>query len=156
VDLLIQAYNAIGYDVVNVGEKDLMMGLKFLSEVNQKATFHFVSANLVDKKTQKVVFKPYVIKEIAGLRIGIFGLLDDGFNPTIQERDFGLSILEPLLTSKALTKSLRENCDLIVVLSQLGESKDWKLARENREIDLILGGGNERAVMKEERNPFID
>jgi hypothetical protein len=140
----------MGYDVANVGEKDLMMGLKFLFDLSQKAKFPFISANLVDKKTQKEVFKPYVIKEIAGLRIGILGFLDDLFNPTLQEKDPGLTILEPLSKSKALTKSLREYCDLIVVLSQLGESKDKKLARENREIDLILGGGGEskRAVIE--------
>ena len=148
VDLLIQSYNEMGYEVVNVGEKDLMMGLKFLSDASQKAKFSFVSANLVDKKTGKGVFKPYVIKEIAGLKIGIFGLLDDTFNSTLQERDPGLSILDPFSTSKTLTKSLREYCDFIVILSQLGESKDKKLARENRDIDLILGGGGEskRAV----------
>ncbi len=140
----------MGYDVANVGEKDLMMGLQFLSDVSQKAKFPFISANLVDKKSQKEVFKPYVIKEIAELKIGILGLLDDSFNPTLQEKDPGLIILEPLSTSKALTKSLREYCDLIVLLSQLGESKDKKLARENREIDLILGGGGEskRAVIE--------
>jgi len=150
IDLLIQSYNDIGYDVANVGEKDLMMGLQFLSDVSQKAKFPFISANLVDKKSQKEVFKPYVIKEIAELKIGILGLLDDSFNPTLQEKDPGLIILEPLSTSKALTKSLREHCDVIVVLSQLGESKDKKLARENRQIDLILGGGGEskRAVIE--------
>jgi hypothetical protein len=138
----------MGYDVVNVGEKDLMTGLKFLSDQSQKAKFTLISSNLVDKKTQKGVFKPYVTKKIAELRIGIFGLLDDQFNPTLQEKDPGLIILEPLSTSKALTKSLRDDCDLIIVLSQLGEFKDRKLARENREIDLILGGGGEakRAV----------
>lgn len=148
VDLLIQSYNDTGYDAVNVGEKDLMMGFKLLSDVTQKAKFPFISANLIDKKTQKGVFKPYVIKEIAGLKIGIFGLLDDVFNTTLQERDSGLTILEPFSTSKALTKSLREYCDAIVLLSQLGESKDKKLARENPQIDLILGGGGEskRAV----------
>jgi hypothetical protein len=150
VDLLIQSYNEMGYDAVNVGEKDLMIGLKFLSDMSQKAKFPFVSANLVDKITGKGIFKPYVIKEIGRLRIGIFGLLDDAFSPTLQERDPGLSILEPFSTSKTLARSLRENCDLIVVLSQLGESKDRKLARENREIDLILGGGGEakKAVME--------
>jgi hypothetical protein len=138
----------MGYHVVNVGEKDLMTGFKFLSEVSQRAKFSLVSANLVDKKTGKCVFKPYVIKEIAGLKIGIFGLLDDTFNSTLQERDPGLSILDPFSTSKTLTKSLREYCDFIVILSQLGESKDIKLARDNHQIDLILGGGGEskRAV----------
>ena len=150
MDLLIQSYNDMGYDVVNVGEKDLMMGFRFLSEVSPKAKFSFVSTNLIDKKTGKSVFKPYVIKEVAGLRIGILGLLDDQFNLTLQEKDPDLSIMEPLSALKAAMKGLREYCDLIVVLSQLGESKDKKLAGENRDIHLILGGGGEskRVVME--------
>src|SRR4030042_3910774 len=83
VDLLIHSYNQMGYDVVNVGEKDLMMGIKFLSEVSPKAKFSLVSTNLVDKKTGKCVFKPYVVKEVAGLRVGILGLLDDQFKLTL-------------------------------------------------------------------------
>ncbi len=138
----------MGYDAVSVGDKDLMMGFKFLSDVTQKARFPFISANLVDQKTEKGIFKPYVIKEIAGLKIGIVGLLDDAFNAGLQEKEPGLFILDPILTSKALAKSLREYCDLIVVLSQLGESRDKKLAKENSQIHLILGGGGEskRAV----------
>jgi hypothetical protein len=138
----------MGYDVVNVGEKDLMMGPKFLCDVSQKAEYPFISANLVDKKTEKTIFKPYVSREIEGIKIGIFGLLDDIFNASLQEKEPGLTILEPLLTSKTVTKSLKKDCDLIIVLSQLGESKDRKLAKENPQIDLILGGGGEskRAV----------
>jgi len=83
VDPLIHAYNQMGYDVVNVGEKDLMMGIKFLSDVSPKAKFSLVSTNLADKKTGKCVFNPYVIKEVVGLRVAILGLLDDQFNPTL-------------------------------------------------------------------------
>ncbi len=138
----------MGYDAVSVGDKDLMMGVKFFSDMTQKARFPFISANLVDKKTEKGIFKPYVVKEIAGLKIGIVGLLDDAFNAVLQEKESGLTILDPVSTSKAVTKSLREYCDLIVVLSQLGELRDKKLARENPQIHLILGGGGEsiRAV----------
>jgi hypothetical protein len=148
VDLLIQSYNEMGYDVVNVGEKDLMMGLSFLSDIARRAKFPFISTNLVDRKNQKEIFKPYVIKEIAGLKVGIFGLLDDIFNPTLHEKEPGLTILEPFSISRALMKGLRESCDLIVALSQLGEMKDRRLAKENPQIDLILGGGGElkRAV----------
>jgi hypothetical protein len=133
----------MGYDVVNVGEKDLMMGVRFLSEVSPKAKFSLVSTNLVDKKTGMCVFKPYVIKEVVGLKVAILGLLDDQFNPTLREKDAGLTILEPFSALKATLKGLREYCDLFIVLSQLGESKDRKLARENPAIDLILGGGGE-------------
>ena len=157
VDLLIHSYNEMGYDAVNVGEKDLTMGLKFLSEVSPKAKFSFVSTNLVDKKTGKYIFKPYVIREIAGLRVGILGLLSDQFNPTLQEKNPGVNIIEPVAALKATMKGLRDDCDLIVVLSQLGESKDKKLAREDHDIDLILGGGGEsrRAVMERENETPI-
>lgn len=150
-DLLIQSYNDMGYDAVNLGEKDLTMGVRFLSDLARKAKFPFVSANLQDKKTGKTNFKPYVVKEIAGLKIGIFGLLDDVFNPALQEKEPELTIAEPIVTSRALTRSLREYCDILVVLSQLGESKDKKLARANPRIDLILGGGgeSERAVREQ-------
>jgi hypothetical protein len=151
VGLLIQSYNEMGYDAVNVGEKDLMMGSRFLSEVTQKAKFPILSANLLDKKTETAIFKPYVIKEVAGLKIGIFGLLDDTFNSILQEKDPGLTIREPISISKTVTKSLREYCDLIVCLSQLGESKDKKLAGENPQIDLILGGGGESKRVVSER-----
>ncbi len=148
MNLLIESYNEMGYDVVNVGEKDLMMGSRFLTDLAQKAKFQWVAANLVDKKNHQPLLKSHVIKEIAGIKIGIFGLLDDHFHQGIQEKDPHLAILDPILTSKAMTKVLRESCDLIVLLSQLGESKDRRLARENPQIDLILGGGGEalRAV----------
>ncbi len=153
VDLIIRSYNEMGYDAVNVGEKDLMMGLRFLSEVSPKAKFSFISTNLVDKKTGKSVFKPYVIKEIAGLRIGILGVLDDQFNPTLQEKAPGLNIIDPFSALHATMKGLREYCDFIVVLSQLGELKDKKLARQNSDITLILGGGGEsKRVVKERVN----
>ena len=157
VDLLVHSYNEMGYDVVNVGEKDLMMGVKFLTEVRPKAKFSLVSTNLVDKKTGKCIFKPYVIKEVVGLKVAIFGLLDDQFNPTLQENDPALTIIDPLPALRAAMKGLREYCDLMIVLSQLGESKDKKLARQNRDIDLILGGGGEskKAVMERENGTAI-
>jgi hypothetical protein len=157
VDLLIHSYNKMGYDVVNVGEKDLMMGLKFLSEVSPKAKFSFVSTNLVDKTTGKYVFKPYVIKKIVGLKVGVLGLLDDQFNSILQEKNPGLKVTEPFAALKAAMKGLREYCDLIVVLSQLGESENKKLAREAHGIDLILGGGGEsrRVVMERENGTAI-
>jgi hypothetical protein len=157
VDLLIHSYNKMGYDVVNVGEKDLMMGINFLLEVSPKAKFSFVSTNLVDKKIGKNIFKSYVVKEIAGLRVGILGLLDDQFNPTLKEKNPGISVTEPVAALQAAMKGLREYCDFIVVLSQLGESKDKKLAREVHEIDLILGGGGEssRVVMERQNETAI-
>jgi len=142
-ELLIQAYNEMGYDGVNVGEKDLMEGLKFLIDATPRAKFSFISSNLAERKTGKSIFRPYLIKEIAGLKIGILGLMSDEFKIALQEREPALTILDPFVTSRPLIKSLDESCDLVVVLSQLGEMKDKRLAKENPQVDLILGGGGE-------------
>jgi hypothetical protein len=130
------------------------MGSRFLSDAAQASKFPFLSANLVDKKTKRAMFKSYVIKEIAGLKVGIIGLQDDSLNPILQEGEPGLVLLDPLTISKSVTNEIKKDCDLIVALSQLGESKDRKLARENPQIDLILGGGGEskRAVMERVNN----
>ncbi len=142
-DLLIKSYNEMGYDAVNVGEKDLMMGLKFLNDIANKAKFPFISANLIEKKGQKPIFKQYIIKEISGLKIGIIGLMDDQYNTTLNDIEPELSILEPISVTKNIVKGLREYCHLIIVLSQFGESKLRKLSKETSGIDLILGGGGE-------------
>lgn len=149
VNLLIQSYNEMGYDAVNIGEKDLIMGFKFLKEVMGKAKFPFISANLIEKRSQKTFLKPYLIKEISGLKIGIIGILDDQFNITLKEIDPELYILEPKSVLNSLIKGIREYCDLIIILSQLGESKIRRLAKEIPGIDLILGGGGEsmRAII---------
>lgn len=149
VDLLIQAYNEMGYDVVNIGEKDLMMGLKFLNDVAMKSRFTFISANLIDKKSQKSIFKPYLIKEISGIKICLIGLIDNQYNITLNKIEPELSILDPISTTKNLFRGLREYCHLIIILSQLENSKIRKLASEIAGIDLILGGGGEsmRAVI---------
>jgi len=126
------------------------MGFKFLSESAQKAKFPFISSNLFEKGSQKSIFKPYVIKEISGIKIGIIGLIDDQWNNVLKELNPELTILEPISQARNLVRNLREKCELIIILSQLGEMKDKKLAREVAGIDLILGGGGEsmRAVLE--------
>jgi hypothetical protein len=133
----------MGYDGVNVGEKDLLEGLTFFTGLAQKAKYPWISANLVERKTGRPLFRPYMIKEVAGIRLGILGLMSETFEMTLQEREPGLHILDPFSTSRALIKTLSEDCDLVVVLSQLGEMKDKRLAKENPQIALILGGGGE-------------
>lgn len=140
-NLIIQSYNEMGYDGVNIGEKDFIMSVKFFKELTLKAQFPFISSNLIEKKSQKPLFKPYLIKNISGIKIGIMGLLDDQFNVTLSQIEPDLLILEPINHTKNLVKGLREYCDLLIVLSQLGEMKTQKLAMEIPEIDLILGGG---------------
>jgi len=51
VDVLVRAYEEMGYAAVNIGEKDLIMGLRFLHDVAQRAKFPFISTNLIDRRS---------------------------------------------------------------------------------------------------------
>jgi 2',3'-cyclic-nucleotide 2'-phosphodiesterase (5'-nucleotidase family) len=67
-DLTARAFKQIGIDAVNVGELDLVLGLDYLRELEANYGIPFVSASLVDG-SGKLVFKPYVIKDIGKIRV---------------------------------------------------------------------------------------
>lgn len=146
VDVLLGAYGEMGYSAVNIGEKDLTLGIGFLDEVAKRAKFPFISANLIDRKTRKTVFRPFVTEEIAGIKIGIIGLMSHWVNELLKEKEPYLEVLDPLDAVKPYVTELRKSCDLVIVLSQLGERGDRELALKVPGIDIIFEGGRSRRV----------
>ncbi|NIS60456.1 MAG: hypothetical protein GTO13_07110 [Proteobacteria bacterium] len=146
VDVLVRAYEEMGYSAVNIGEKDLTWGLGFLSEVAKRARFPFISANLVDRKTRKTVFRPFITKEIAGMKVGVIGLMSRWVNEVLKEKEPYLEVLDPLDAVRPYVAELKESCDFVIVLSQLGERVDRELALKVPEINIILGGGQSKRI----------
>jgi len=130
----------MGYSAVNIGEKDLTLGLGFLGEVARRTKFPFISANLIDKKSRKTVFRPFITEEIAGIKVGVIGLMGRWVNEVLKEKEPYLEVLDPLDAGKPYVTELRKTCDLVSVLSQLGERGDRELALKVPGIDIIVGG----------------
>ena len=137
-DLIIRALNKMGCDVINVGYSDLAMGKDFLLERQKTANFPFISANLVDKKTGKPLFKPYVIKQINGLKVGIFGLITS--KTRIYQVLGNVSVKQPIEAAGEAIKQLKGKCDIIVGLVHLETQEDVKLAQEVEGINFIING----------------
>ena len=70
---LMKCYNEIGYDVFNVGVEDLSIK-DDIKRIEKLADFPFISSNIMDKKSGKLAFKPYMIIKKNGFKIGIVGL----------------------------------------------------------------------------------
>jgi 2',3'-cyclic-nucleotide 2'-phosphodiesterase (5'-nucleotidase family) len=139
--LIIECLNLMGYDAIGIGDDDLVLGKEFLSEISKKANFPFISSNLFDEASGKILFKSFFIKEINGLRIGIFGLLSpDLFAGPSDPRRKGLNIRSPMETAQAMVKELKPKTDLIILLSHLGYAKDIELAQAVEGINFIVGG----------------
>jgi len=139
--LIIESLNLMGYDAMGIGDDDLTLGKEFLLEISKKANFPFLSSNLLDEASGKILFQSSLIKEINGLRIGIFSLLSpDFFTVPSDPRRKGLNFRSPIETAQAMVKELKPKTDLILLLSHLGYVKDIELAQTVQGINIIVGG----------------
>lgn len=143
---IVKVMNAVGYDVMTPGNHDFNYGQDRLLELAGLAQFPIISANVV-KADGTTLLEPYVIKEVGGLKIGIFGLSTPETayktKPTNVE---GLTFADPVETAQQMVQELKEKeVDAIIALVHLGidkESTDTSyLVRDNVEgIDLIIDG----------------
>jgi 5'-nucleotidase len=146
-----KAMSAIGYDVGTIGNHEFDNGVAALAAALKFANFDIVSANYDVKGTAlEGRVKPYVVKTVAGIRIGLFGL---GISPValITPESFkGITYNDPVIVSRNMVKTLREQerCALVVCLSHLGYSAhprpnsidDGQLAAQVDGIDFIASG----------------
>lgn len=64
--------NKMGYDVAAPGNHDFNYGADWFVSLTSKADFPYISCNIT--KNGKLVFQPYIIKEVAGKKIAFVGL----------------------------------------------------------------------------------
>ena len=157
-----KAMSAIGYDAGTLGNHEFDNGVDALAAALKFASFDIVSSNYDVKGTalEKLV-KPYVVKTVAGIRIGLFGL---GISPValITPANFkGVTYQDPIETSKTMVKTLRETerCPFIVAMSHLGFYKnprpsdvgDGQVAAQVDGIDFIVSGHTHTFMEQPER-----
>src|SRR5947207_13886544 len=70
--------NALHYDAMAVGNHEYNFGLKVLEKARGEAQFPWLSANTYDKGTARTHYKPYIVKEFSGIRVGVLGLPTPG------------------------------------------------------------------------------
>ena len=142
--LLVDSANIGGMDAMGVGRLDLGAGLDYLQKLAKRASFPLISANLVDAEGE-LLFKPSVLLERDGLRVGVTSVLPDD---VLGDR------FRALPARKALRQQVKElrssGAMLVVVLSNLGEEADRRLARSSG-ADVILGSQSRRLTTRGER-----
>ena len=143
-----KAMSAIGYDVGNLGNHEFDNGIQALANALKFANFDIVSANYDVKGTVlEGRVKPYVVKTVGGIRVGLFGL---GVSPVglITPENFkGVTYVDPALAARNVVKKLREEerCALVIALSHLGyyengQRGDSLVASQVDGIDFIASG----------------
>src|SRR6185312_13555118 len=72
---MIEAWNTAGLDYATFGNHEFDFGPEVLRERMKESRFPWIAANVIDKKTGKPfgAAESFVIREIDGVKIGIFG-----------------------------------------------------------------------------------
>jgi 2',3'-cyclic-nucleotide 2'-phosphodiesterase (5'-nucleotidase family) len=139
--LILKSFELMGYHAVGIGDDDLSLGKKFLIELSKTSHVTFLSSNVMDEDSGKPLFQRYIIKEVNGLKIGIFSLLaPDVFSGLSDPRKKELIIRDPLETAQEMLRELGPQTDLIILLSHLGYPKDVELTQKVQGIHIIVGG----------------
>lgn len=144
---IIKLMNEMGYDTMALGNHDFNYGYDRIEELSKIANFSMLGANIEKKDGSPKPLKDYIIKEVNGIKIGIFGLSTPETkykaNPVYTEE---INILDPVEVGKEIVKELKEqNVNMIIAVTHLGIDKSSvdtseKLAKEVDGIDLIVDG----------------
>jgi 2',3'-cyclic-nucleotide 2'-phosphodiesterase / 3'-nucleotidase len=165
-DPMMLVMNMLGYDAMTVGNHDFNFGLQVQDKARREAKFPWLSANTYEKGTDRPHYAPYLIKEIAGVRVGVLGLTTPGVpNWDNAENYAGLEFREPVSEARRWVAVLREKekADVVVVAMHMGLEEDLKtgqlnpgqvpdenralaIARQVPGIDVILMGHTHRDV----------
>jgi len=126
----------LDYDAIVIGDQEFKTGKDFLMGILQKHSLPIVSANMqvCDGETCFIIGKPYVIKEINGIKIGITGVTSEScfvFYPKkIKERiKFTQTPIEAL---KSIVPEMRKKCGFVFVIAHVNE-------REIADIEKVPG-----------------
>jgi sulfur-oxidizing protein SoxB len=109
----------------------------------------FVAHNVRELGWNDRVFRPYTIRRVGGVSVGVIGQAFP-YTPVSHPRRFVPDLTFGIRQDgvQALVNELRDarKADLIVLLSHNGISVDLKLARRVRGLDVILGGHTHDAL----------
>jgi 2',3'-cyclic-nucleotide 2'-phosphodiesterase / 3'-nucleotidase len=165
-DPMMLAMNALKYDSMTVGNHEYNFGLQVLNKARSEALFPFLSANTYDVGTSNTHYKPYIVKEVQGVRIGVLGLTTPGIPNWENKPNYaGLEFRETVSEARKWVPILRdkEKVDVVVIAMHMGIEEDLRtgvpspsqvpnenaavaIARQVAGVDVILMGHTHREV----------
>lgn len=151
---MVEVMNALGVEVL-AAHWEFTFGIdkmkEYFGDLEKKGVFKgdFVAHNVKDVTWDEPVFKPWTIREIGGVRIGIIGQAFP-YTPVSHPRhfvpDLTFGIQEDNVQKRIDELRDQEKVDLVVLLSHNGFAVDMRLASRVKRLDVILGGHTHDAI----------
>jgi len=147
-----------GYDIVTPGNHEFDNGAQAYKNALNFADFDVVSVNLIiDDHELANRIQPYVIKEIAGIKVGVFGMMIPDLLRICKLPGGGVSVNQDIisLAQNMVDNLINKGCDIIISLTHIGVELDRELAQKVDGIDIIIGGHDHIYVHETTGNTII-
>jgi 2',3'-cyclic-nucleotide 2'-phosphodiesterase (5'-nucleotidase family) len=113
-ELLARFMEWIGYEAVNIGEREVGFGLSYLRYLRQTLGPRLVSGNVRAQDGSELA-SPWIVVDRGDVRVGVTGVVGTDFLKwTVVE---SLSVGEPAEVLPGLVAEMRRACDVVVVLA---------------------------------------
>jgi len=143
-----KALGLMKYDALNIADGELGLGEFFFQTLQKKTSFPLLSANLF--KNKKPLGQVYLIKKFVGFSVGVIGLVSPTyFNPERLAKE-NLEVKDPETTLKEILPKVRDQADIIILLSHLGRNQTNMLIQNVPGIDVAIVGHDQGTLNQPE------
>ena len=145
---IIELMNATGFDLCALGNHEWDNGPEGIRLMTEWADFPFICANVTFDDSLNIPIKPCVVLERNGLKIGVVGGIEIGMNgiPAFHPKNAGGSHFDSIEKVLPNYMNLRDECDLLFMLSHCGFEEDVEIAGRFPQFDAIFGGHSHTLV----------
>lgn len=142
-ELQLKAMERMGYDAMGLGIPELYYGREFLERSRSRNSFPYIASNLLYGGVRPSWVNEYAIREVGGVKAAILGILDpEEFEHRLGSADEkGFKVTSPREALERLLPEVRDKADIVVLLSQLDETRNRELLREIQGIDVSVSSG---------------
>jgi 2',3'-cyclic-nucleotide 2'-phosphodiesterase / 3'-nucleotidase len=125
-------FNAMGYDAMAVGNHEFNFGEAEMWKAKSEAHFPWLAANLKETYTNGVKYiQPYVIKKVAGVRVGIVGFVTPGVVRWEIPEHYAGYTFEPIVdAARRVIPEVRAKSDLVVAIVHSGLDRNPQTGQE--------------------------
>lgn len=165
-DPMMLVMNSLGYTALALGNHEYNFGLAVLGKARRDANFPWLSANTYRTGTDETAYQPYVVKEVAGVRVGVLGMTTPAipnwenpenyagleFRPLVSEARKWIAVLREKEHVDAVVIAMHSGVEEDLATGRIppgdfaGENAALALAREVPGIDLMLLGHTHREI----------
>lgn len=151
---MLEGYEKVGCDAINVGKYEMLNGLTFLRSMSKKTTIPFISSNLKNPKTGELLFDPYLILERGDLKIGVVGATD-----LLPDTCLSIVADDFVESCNRYAKELDSKVDFVVALINASRSSQNGLVEKMPNVDFIVTSGNTNMTRsnspQKENGPYL-